>query len=77
VRVCLVEELSAAVGNEPRGEFVLLVDAADSAATDIDAVTRRWLDALAEVLPASRAAALAAKVTGLPREQLYSLLIRQ
>jgi 16S rRNA (cytidine1402-2'-O)-methyltransferase len=77
VRVCLVEELSAVVGNEPRGEFVLLVDAADAAATDIDAVTRRWLDALAEVLPASRAAALAAKVTGLPREQLYSLLIRQ
>ena len=77
VRVCLVEELSAAVGNEPRGEFVLLVDAADTVATDIDAVTRRWLDALAEVLPASRAAALAAKVTGLPRERLYSLLIRQ
>ena len=69
-------DLAAAIG-EPRGEYVLLVDAAESgAAAGIDAVTRRWLAALAQELPASRAAALAAKVSGLPRAQLYDLLAR-
>jgi 16S rRNA (cytidine1402-2'-O)-methyltransferase len=74
--VCDAGELPEAVGAEPRGEYVLLIDAADEAAGDVDAVTRRWLAALAEVLPASRAAALAAKVSGVPREQLYALLTK-
>ena len=74
---CLAGELREAIGDEPRGEYVLLVDAAADAAADIDAVTRRWLAALAEALPASRAAALAAKVSGVPREQLYALLTRE
>jgi 16S rRNA (cytidine1402-2'-O)-methyltransferase len=73
---CKAGELRQAIGAEPRGEYVLLVDASDAAAADIDAVTRRWLAALAEVLPASRAAALAAKVRGAPREQLYALLAK-
>ena len=73
---CKAGELRQAIGAEPRGEYVLLVDASDAAAADIDAVTRRWLAALAEVLPASRAAALAAKVSGAPREQLYALLAK-
>lgn len=79
VRVCRAQELGAAIGDAPRGEYVLLVDAADLTATegDIDIVTRRWLEALAEALPASRAAALAAKVTGAPRERLYALLSKR
>ena len=76
ILACRADRLPEAVGSEPRGEYVLLIDAADEAAADVDAVTRRWLAALAEVLPASRAAALAAKVSGVPREQLYSLLTK-
>jgi 16S rRNA (cytidine1402-2'-O)-methyltransferase len=43
---------------------------------EVDALTRRWLAALAEALPASRAAALAARVTGVPRDRLYALLAK-
>jgi len=74
---CRAAELPEAVGAEPRGEYVLLVDAADEVTADIDAVTRRWLAALAEALPASRAAAVAAKASGVPRERLYALLTKQ
>lgn len=77
LQACRAGELRQAVGAEPRGEYVLLVDAADAAAADVDAVTRRWLAALADVLPAAQAAALAAKASGAPREQLYALLIKQ
>ena len=56
-----------------RGEYVLLVDAATPATvpTDIDAVTQRWLSAVTEALPASKAAAVAAKATGVPRDAIY------
>ncbi len=62
---------------EPRGEYVLLIDAPQTCAAsqDIDDLTRRWLQALAAEMPASRAAALAAQVTGLPRARLYDALI--
>lgn len=72
-----VGELVARLGaTEPRGEYVLLVDAAPApaAASEIDATTARWLEALAEELPPARAAAVAAKATGLPRELLYAAL---
>lgn len=66
-------------GAPPRGEYVLVVDAAPAAepagAGVLDAATARWLAALAEVLPASRAAAVAAKASGLPRELLYRHLV--
>ncbi len=77
LQVCAAQDLTAAIAARARGEFVLLVDAADEiAAGDVDATTRRWLAALAEVMPASRAAALAAKVSGAPRAQLYALLAK-
>ncbi|MDZ7653792.1 MAG: 16S rRNA (cytidine(1402)-2'-O)-methyltransferase [Burkholderiaceae bacterium] len=62
-----------------RGEYVLLVapaaaPAAAGAGDALDAGTLRWLDALADVLPASKAAAAAAKATGLPRATLYAAL---
>jgi len=62
---------------EPRGEYVVLIDAPPSAeaASEIDAVTRRWLQALRSELPASRLAAVAAKATGLPRARLYDALL--
>jgi 16S rRNA (cytidine1402-2'-O)-methyltransferase len=66
--------------HEPRGEYVVLVDAAPVAAPDesaqIDATTARWLAALAAALPASKAAAVAAKASGLPRALLYAALTR-
>jgi 16S rRNA (cytidine1402-2'-O)-methyltransferase len=64
--------------SEPRGEYVLLVDAvvgpAPGPAQPLDASTRRLLDALAAELPASRAAAVVARLTGLPRDLLYATL---
>jgi 16S rRNA (cytidine1402-2'-O)-methyltransferase len=59
--------------NEPRGEYVLIVEPAqaDPPAAELDETTRRWLAALAETLPPARAAAVAARATGLPREVLY------
>jgi 16S rRNA (cytidine1402-2'-O)-methyltransferase len=58
-----------------RGEFVLIVDApakappaAPGAAVDVD----RLLRALADELPPSRAARVAAEATGLPRDDLYA-----
>lgn len=78
LQVCQAQELPAAMTGQARGEFVLLIDAAEEEpAAEVDATTRRWLAALAEALPASRAAALAAKVSGAPRELLYALLSRQ
>lgn len=74
LRACRAAELPAAIGERGRGEYVLLVDGAEAAPNDIDADTRRWLTALAEELPASRAAAVAAKASGLPRASLYALL---
>jgi 16S rRNA (cytidine1402-2'-O)-methyltransferase len=71
----------------PRGEYVLIVDAAQEADTDndapgtpvesIDADTDRWLRELAKELPASRAAAVAARASGLPRELLYRALTQR
>jgi 16S rRNA (cytidine1402-2'-O)-methyltransferase len=58
----------------------VLVDAAPVAAPDesaqIDATTARWLAALAAALPASKAAAVAAQASGLPRALLYAALTR-
>lgn len=68
----------------PRGEYVLVIDAPEpsrvraeaqgSPGGQIDAVTARWLAVLREELPASRAAAIAAKASGLPRATLYEAL---
>lgn len=74
VDVVAAAELPAFIAGEPqRGEYVLVV-AADpqTPAATLDDSTRRWLAALAEVLPASQAAAAAARATGLPRDVLYA-----
>jgi len=61
-----------------RGEFVVVVDArvaADPEQAELDEIGRRWLRALAEEMPAARAAAIAAKVTGVARKAIYRSLL--
>ena len=61
-----------------RGEFVVVVDARGPEEPDratLDETSRRWLRALAEEMPAARAAAIAAKVTGVRREAIYRSLV--
>lgn len=64
--------------NEPRGEYVLIIEPAQTVppATQLDAVARRWLAAVADALPPARAAAVAAQATSLPRDMLYRELTR-
>lgn len=70
----------AALPIEERGEYVVLVDAASPVKggepADIDPSLTRWLIALLEELPPARAAAIAAKVSGRPRQALYSLALQ-
>ena len=74
-------DLPRAVGEQhERGEFVVVVDGGAPAEPELGALDeagRRWLQALAEELPAARAAAIAAKATGVAREVLYRSLIAQ
>ena len=64
----------AADVNRSRGEFVLIVDAAhgDAQAEPLPSDVYTLLDALVAELPPSRAARVAAKITGLPRDVLYA-----
>jgi 16S rRNA (cytidine1402-2'-O)-methyltransferase len=75
--VAAAELPSFVAAHAQRGEYVLLVDAATrpEVPTAIDETTQRWLAALADALPASKAAALATKATGLPRDALYRELV--
>lgn len=64
---------------EERGEYVVLVDVApatDIDPADIDPSVVRWLIALLEEMPPSRAAALAAKASGQPKQALYALALK-
>ena len=61
---------------DERGEYVVLVDAGEEEAVDLDAVTRRWLEALLQDLPPARAAAVAAKASGQSRDALYRLALQ-
>lgn len=60
--------------HEPRGEYVIAVDMQSKGEEELEASDLRWLRAVAGELPKSKAAALAAKVTGLKRDALYRLL---
>jgi len=64
----------AADANRARGEFVLIVDAeaADARAKPLAADVHALLDALLAELPPSRAARVAARISGLPRDVLYA-----
>jgi 16S rRNA (cytidine1402-2'-O)-methyltransferase len=66
-----------AEGEEPaRGEFVVVIEGAPQAGLQPEAVDKDvLLRALLEELPASRAARVAARVTGLGRQELFRQLL--
>jgi 16S rRNA (cytidine1402-2'-O)-methyltransferase len=68
----------ATVTAEERGEYVVLVDAAErTVPAALDADGQRWLEALLDELPPARAAAIVSRVTGVAREQVYSLALER
>ncbi len=62
--------------HEPRGEYVIAVDSEQRTNDGVDETSLCWIRAIAEALPASRAAAVAAKVTGVKRDVIYQLLMQ-
>ncbi len=60
---------------EERGEYVVLIDA-DEGAPALDAVTTKWLTAILQELPPAKAAAIAARASGLSKDALYPLAIQ-
>ena len=63
--------------HEARGEYAVVVDMQEKGEETLDAKDLKWLRAVAKELPKSRAAALAARVTGLKRDALYEMLSRE
>jgi len=64
----------AADRNQQRGEFVLLIAGADESADAARMVEgRRVFELLRRELPPSRAAKLAAEISGVPRKSLYDI----
>jgi 16S rRNA (cytidine1402-2'-O)-methyltransferase len=57
--------------NQQRGEFVIMVHGRSGQPDSIDAADRHVLEVLLQELPLKQAAALTAKITGLPRNRLY------
>ena len=60
--------------HEPRGEYVVLVDEEPMKEETLSVQEEAWLKALAPELPSSRLAAIAAKLTGPPRQEIYTWL---
>jgi 16S rRNA (cytidine1402-2'-O)-methyltransferase len=77
VRLTSLESLQRWVaedGNQQRGEIVLVIEGDDSAMVELDAVSQKWLRALAQDMAPARAAAIAARVTGIRKRVLYDWL---
>jgi 16S rRNA (cytidine1402-2'-O)-methyltransferase len=74
ISACRVDQLTDAAVEE-RGEYVIVVDATDQP-HDIDPSLVKWLTALLGEMPPARAAAIAAKVSGQPKQTLYELTLR-
>ncbi len=71
---CTLEEAGAWLERErqERGEFVVVVSGAGPRPAGADPEAERVLGLLLEELPVSRAADLAARITGAPRKALYA-----
>ena len=63
--------------HEPRGEYVILVDEAPAKDNALSEDDIRWLRAMMSELPSSKLAAVAAKVTGKPRDEIYQLFFAE
>ena len=61
--------------NQRKGEIVLVVAGQDAAEATLDTATARLLEALAQELPAKKAAALVADHSGLRKKDLYNYLL--
>lgn len=77
---CQLSEASAwlaADNNRQRGEFVLLIEGAKRSDSESDSLleARRLLTILLEDCPVSQAAALAAKITGVKKNTLYTMAL--
>lgn len=73
-------ELAAFVSgdaNQQKGEIVVIVAGQAAAEAVLDAATARLLQALAQELPAKKAAALVAEHSGLRKKDLYNYLLAQ
>lgn len=60
--------------HEARGEYVILIDEAPRVEETVSEEGMAWLRLLADELPSSKLAAVAAKVTGCPRDELYQMI---
>lgn len=61
--------------HEPRGEYVVLVDEEPPKPQTLLPEDEAWLRDLAPEMPASRLAAIAARRTGRPRQEIYAFLL--
>lgn len=70
-----LEQFVSVDSNQQKGEIVLLVAGVARGEQTLDADTQALLKRLAEELPAKRAAAVVADLTGLRKKQLYDHLL--
>ncbi len=63
--------------HDPRGEYVVLVDEEPPKEEGLTAEAEAWLRDLAPEMPASKLAAIAARRTGIPRQEIYAWLIHE
>lgn len=64
--------------NQQKGEFVVMIQGCEEKADEgVDEESLRVLDLLADELPVKQAAALAAKITGFKKNQLYQIALER
>lgn len=73
------EELASwSQSHEPRGEYVILVDQDPGEETfNLSDKDQQWIRALCNAMPASKAAAAAAKIIGANREDVYRWILSE
>lgn len=62
--------------NPPKGEYVIVVDAAEKNSEDsLEENDKRWIDELMETLPAGQLSAIASRITGSSKKILYNYIV--